>query len=130
MGLAVWLGALSVPLRWSGRDAGAPPMLRFAKAYGDSMVLQAAPKRSAIWGYFAPPLNESRLVSLLVTSAGGRSVFSSRVGIDADGKWLVQLPPLRPDLLDLTLIPSVHAPIFKCTRTNNGSRGSTMTNKN
>ena len=36
---------------WTGRNSAAPAPFRFALAYGDHMVLQAAPKQANIWGY-------------------------------------------------------------------------------
>lgn len=79
-------------LAWTGRDAVAPEPFRFALAYGDHMVLQAAPRRSQVWG-FAPA---GAVVSVTLTSSVQQQVLhEGNVTADASGMWKHLLPPTK-----------------------------------
>eukprot|EP01051_Picozoa_sp_SAG22_P005111 SAG22_NODE_295_length_12850_cov_9.179202_10_plen_222_part_00 len=70
-----------------GGDGGAPAAaLRFARAYGDHMVLAASPKHASVWGYAAP----GAAVKVQVAAIG----HTADVKAGADGTWKIYLPPV------------------------------------
>ena len=81
-----------------GRDATDPPAFRFALAYGDHMVLQAAPKLAQVWGW-APPhatvtIDLSRSTELPVPNATAAATYHGSSTADANGMWTHLLPAM------------------------------------
>ena len=94
----------------------------FAKAYGDHMVLQSAPKRAQVWGWYTPatvaaasahdannniraetrpPKRDS--VRIVLIDAAGTNVFVGGTWIGADGLWVATLPPINASLAAYTV---------------------------
>ena len=62
---------------------------RFALAYGDHMVLQAAPKQPSVWGFASAGATVSVTLS---KSASNQVVYTGDVTVGADGTWKHFLP--------------------------------------
>ena len=74
---------------WLRGEAGS---LRFARAYGDHMVLAAAPKQAQVWG-FAPA---GAAVTVTLTAAATAQVLhEGKATADADGMWKHLLTPTK-----------------------------------
>ena len=86
--------------RWVWPRAGE---LAFAKAYGDHMVLAAAPSKSSVWGYGEPGTQVT--VSALAV-ADGREVAAAEAMVAEDGTWKVLLAPVTTSSMAHTITAS------------------------
>jgi sialate O-acetylesterase len=85
---------------WTGRNSAAPAPFRFALAYGDHMVLQAAPKQANIWGYGPVGANVTltltKATASLATSADTApqttTLYTGVATVGDDGSWQHALP--------------------------------------
>ena len=82
----------------------------FAKAYGDHMVLQSAPRRAQVWGWYttattdvAGAASKRDSVRITLTDAAGTNVFVGGTWIGADGMWVATLPPINASLAAYTV---------------------------
>jgi sialate O-acetylesterase len=73
-------------------------VLAFAKAYGDNMVLQSAPKASQVWGWSPTSVP----VRVTVTDSTGKQIFGGDAPVAA-GKWQIMLPPINASFTAYTI---------------------------
>ena len=90
---AAGLAAATSPPRrspgWVRGELG-PGQLAFARAYGDHMVLAAAPAKASVWGYGTP----GTTVRVSAAAEGSGTVAEAEAAVGADGTWKVYLPPV------------------------------------
>lgn len=84
------------PLPWAGRAATPPAPFRFARAYGDHMVLKAAPSTAQVWGYAPPNATVNVTVTAAATGDGRLAGPQTHraVARATDGQWTVSLDPV------------------------------------
>lgn len=86
--------------RWVRPRAGE---LAFAKAYGDHMVLAAAPSKSSVWGYGEPG---TKVTVSALAAADGREVAAAEAVVAEDGTWKVLLAPVTTSSMSHKIIAS------------------------
>ena len=87
------LGVPTTHLGWEGRGGSTPPPFRFAKAYGNHMVLEAAPRSASVWG-FAPTAGAT--VHVTVSAADSDELLHAVEAVAGpDLAWKAFLPPVE-----------------------------------
>jgi hypothetical protein len=83
--------------------------IAFAKAYGDHMVLAAAPAKSSVWGYGPPGTTVKVAAASEAAAVGGTAaavVAEAQVEVKADGTWKAFLPPVSASATAHTITAS------------------------
>ena len=115
--MARYPGALLACIAFSAAANATP--IRFATMYGSNMVLQRAPQRAVVWGYFAGPASYTVSVAAAASTGSGAppvvvagtvSVFPTPPGEGPAGTstWRALLDPVRGGADPYRVTATVH----------------------